>query len=58
MPAIVGDAAYYTTLFLSLLLLCREFTTSHTLGKTPRQTLKHSAPELAACLFQWYGETA
>jgi hypothetical protein len=58
MPAIIGDVAYFTTLFLSLLLLCREFTTSRTLGKTWRQTLKRSAPELAACLFQWYGETA
>ena len=58
MPAIVGDAAYVTTLLLSLLLLCRELTTSRTLGKTPRQTLRHSAPELAACLFQWYGETS
>lgn len=58
MPAIIGDVAYFTTLFLSLLLLCREFTTSRTLGKTWPQTLKRSAPELAACLFQWYGETA
>ena len=58
MPAIIGDAAYVTTLLLSLLLLCREFMTSRTLGKTLRCTLHHAAPELAACLFQWYYETA
>jgi hypothetical protein len=58
MRAIIGDAAYATTLLLSLFLLCRELTTSLTLGKTPRQILHHAVPELVLCLIQWYGKTA
>ena len=58
MRAIIGDAAYATTLLLSLFLLCRELTTSRTLGKSPGQILHHAVPELVLCLIQWYGKTA
>ena len=58
MAAIIGDAAYATTLLLSLFLLCRELTTSRTLGKSPSQILHHAVPELVLCLIQWYGKTA
>ena len=58
MPSIIGDAAYATTLLLSLLLVCRELTTSRALGKTPQQTLHHGLPELLLCLIQWCSETA
>lgn len=53
MPAIIGDAAYATTLLLSLFLLCRELTTSRILGKTARQTLFHALPEMLLCFLQW-----
>ena len=57
MPAIIGDAAYATTLLLSLLLLCRELTTCRTLGKTLNQTLHHAVAEIVCCSIQWYCDT-
>ena len=52
MPPMVGEAAFATTLLLSLFLLSREILTCRNLGKTATDTLAHAVPELLSCMLQ------